>query len=69
MAAVVMIVMNALGWHILLAYLFSRAQVRSGYSRMRGLANRMAAAVVGVLGLGLLVATLRDARSSHLFSL
>jgi len=63
MAAVAMIVTNALSWHILLAYLFSRAQVRSGYSRVRGLANRMAAAVVGVLGLGLLVATLRDARA------
>ncbi|WPC65910.1 LysE family transporter [Rhodoferax ferrireducens] len=63
MAAVVMIVTNALSWHILLAYLFSRAQVRSGYSRVRGPANRMAAAVVGVLGLGLLVATLRDARA------
>jgi len=29
----------------------------------RGMADRMAAAVVGVLGLGLLVATLRDTRA------
>jgi threonine/homoserine/homoserine lactone efflux protein len=63
MAAVAMIVSNALCWHILLAYLFSRARVRSSYSRVRGLANRIAATAVGVLGLGLLVATLRDARS------
>ena len=63
MAAVAMIVLNALCWHTLLAYLFSRARVRSGYTRVRGLANRMAAVVVGVLGLGLLVATLRDARA------
>jgi len=62
-AAVAMIVMNALGWHILLAYLFSRARVRSAYARTRGLANRIAATVVGVLGFGLLVTSLRDARS------
>ena len=62
-SAVAMIVINALCWHSLLAYLFSRAQVRSAYARVRGLANRIAAAVVGALGLGLLVATLRDARA------
>lgn len=63
MAAVAMIVSNALCWHSLLAYLFSRARVRSGYARVRGLANRTAAVVVGALGLGLLLATWRDARA------
>jgi threonine/homoserine/homoserine lactone efflux protein len=61
--AVAMIVLNALCWHTLLAYLFSRARVRSAYTRVRGLANRVAGVVVGVLGLGLLLATLRDARA------
>lgn len=63
MAAVAMIVSNALCWHTLLAYLFSRARVRSGYARVRGQANRVAATVVGALGLGLLLATWRDARA------
>lgn len=63
MAAVTMIVVNALCWHTLLAYLFSRARVRTAYTRVRGLANRIAAAVVGALGLGLLVGTLREART------
>ncbi|MDP3650820.1 MAG: LysE family transporter [Rhodoferax sp.] len=63
MAAVTMVVVNTLCWHTLLAYLFSRGRVRSTYARVRGLANRIAAAVVGALGLGLLVATLRDARA------
>lgn len=62
-AAVTMVVLNALCWHTLLAYLFSRGQVRATYARVRGLANRIAAGVVGALGLGLLVATLRDSRA------
>ena len=62
-AAVAMIVTNALCWHMLLAYLFSRGRVRQAYSRSRGIANRVAAAAVGALGLGLLAATLREARS------
>ena len=62
-AAVAMIVTNALCWHMLLAYLFSRGRVRQAYSRSRGIANRVAAAAVGALGLGLLATTLREARS------
>ena len=62
-AAVAMVIINALCWHMLLAYLFSRERVRLAYSRSRGIANRMAAAAVGALGLGLLVASLREARS------
>jgi len=62
-AAVAMIIINALCWHMLLAYLFSRERVRLAYSRSRGIANRVAAVSVGALGLGLLVASLREARS------
>ena len=58
-----MIVFNALCWHLLLAYLFSRERVRTVYSRGRNVANRIAAVVVGALGLSLLVASLREARS------
>ena len=62
--AVIMIVVNALAWHLLLAYLFSRPQVRAVYARTRTRANRVASAAMGLLGLGLLLATLREARSS-----
>ncbi len=61
--AVTMVVVNALCWHLLLAYLFSRERVRAAYSRTRNAANRIASVVVGVLGLGLLAASLREARS------
>lgn len=60
-AAVVMIVLNALCWHMLLAYLFSRQRVRTAYSRTRNVANRVASVAVGALGLGLLTATVREA--------
>ena len=63
LSAVVMIVFNALCWHTLLAYLFSRARVRAAYARTRTTANRVASAAMGVLGLGLLGATFREARS------
>ncbi|MEO8389014.1 MAG: LysE family transporter [Polaromonas sp.] len=62
-AAVAMIIANALCWHLLLAYLFSRGRVRAAYSRTRGVANRVAATAVGGLGLGLLAATAREAQS------
>ena len=62
-SAISMIVFNALCWHLLLAYLFSRERVRTAYSRGRTVANRIAAVVVGALGLSLLVASLREARS------
>ena len=60
--AVVMIVVNALAWHLLLAYLFSRPRVRDVYARSRTRANRVASAAMGLLGLGLLLATFREAR-------
>ena len=62
-SAVAMVVLNAFCWHLLLAYLFSRERVRVAYSRARGVANRIASTVVGVLGLSLLAASLREARS------
>lgn len=61
-AVVVLVVVNALWWHLLLAYLFSRKAVQWGFSARRGLFNRIAGAVVGGLGLALLVSSLRTAR-------
>ncbi|MES2945860.1 MAG: LysE family transporter [Pseudomonadota bacterium] len=62
LCAVLMIVTNALCWHTLLAWLFSRQRVRAAYAGARTTANRVASAAVGALGLGLLVVTVREAR-------
>jgi len=64
-SAVVMIVLNALCWHTLLAYLFSRERVRTAYARTRKTANRVASVAVGTLGLGLLVASLRELKAHY----
>lgn len=61
-SAVAMVVVNVLFWHLLLAFTFSRERVRAAYARSRVAANRIASLVVGALGLGLLVASLREAR-------
>ena len=60
-SAVAMVVLNALCWHTLVAYLFSRERVRAAYSRTRGVANRIASVTMAALGLSLLVASLREA--------
>jgi threonine/homoserine/homoserine lactone efflux protein len=62
LAAVLLIVINALCWHLLLAVLFSRPVVRAGYARQKRLFARLAGAVVGGLGLSLLFASLTEAR-------
>lgn len=61
--AVAIIVLNALGWHLLLAWLFSRPRVRTAYSQARVTANRVASVLLGTLGLGLLVSTWRETRT------
>jgi threonine/homoserine/homoserine lactone efflux protein len=61
-AAVALVVFNALAWHLLLAFLFSRKAVQTGYAAQRVVFSRVAGAVVGALGLSLLVASLREAR-------
>jgi threonine efflux protein len=60
-SAVAMVVLNALCWHTLLAYLFSRERVRTAYSHARGAANHIASVTMGALGVNLLVASLREA--------
>ncbi|WP_224982572.1 LysE family translocator [Geomonas agri] len=61
-AVIVMVMVSSSCYHLFLAYLFSRDKVRAGYARSRGTFNRIAAVAVSSLGLGLLVATLREAR-------
>ena len=61
-AVVALVVANALCWHLLLAFLFSRKAVQAGYAAQRGVFARAAGAVVGALGLSLLIASLREAR-------
>lgn len=61
-SAVSLILVNALGWHLLLAYLFSRNRVRTLYRNSHRLANRIASMLVGILGLSLLTASLREAK-------
>jgi threonine efflux protein len=61
-AAVALVVLNALAWHLLLAFVFSREAVQVGYAAQRGFFARVAGAVVGALGLSLLFASLREAR-------
>ena len=60
--AVAMVVANALAWHFFLAYMFSRPSIRAAYARSRSGVNRVAGAIVGALGLSLLVNTYRETR-------
>lgn len=60
-SVVAMVALNAVGWHTLLAYLFSRVRVRAAYARTRGVANRIASVIMGALGLSVLVASLHEA--------
>jgi threonine efflux protein len=61
-SAVLMVVCNALLWHALLAYVFSRPRVRARYAAQQRWLNRLAGTMVGGLGLGLLLNALRDVR-------
>jgi threonine/homoserine/homoserine lactone efflux protein len=60
--AVAMVVLNAMVFHLTLAVVTSGARVRAGYAAQRNLLGRAASAIVGSLGLALLVASLREAR-------
>lgn len=62
-AAVTMVFVNALLWHLFLAFAFSRHGIRAGYARNRTLVNRFAAAVLGAIGLRLLAVSATEVRS------
>ena len=61
--AVGIVFVNALVWHQFLAIAFSHPRVQAGYARQRRGLNRIAAAVVGAMGLRLLAATAQEFRS------
>ena len=60
--AMVMVVGNALLWHLLLAFLFSRPRIRSLYARQSRLLTRLAAGAAAAMGLGLTRQFLLEAR-------
>lgn len=62
LSAVAMVVFNALCWHALLAFVFSRRRVRLAYSSKQRLLIRMAGSLADALGLGLLLTSIREAR-------
>jgi threonine efflux protein len=62
-ATVLVVMANAATWYGLLAWLFSRPSVRDAYGRARGRINGVAAGLFGLMGAGLLVAALREARA------
>jgi threonine efflux protein len=61
--AIVLVVLNALIWHLFLALAFSHPRVQAGYAKQRTLLNRIAAAIVGAIGSRLLIASLDEVRS------
>jgi threonine/homoserine/homoserine lactone efflux protein len=63
LAAVLLIVANALCWHLLLALLFSTSAIQEGYARQKQFFARLAGALIGGIGLSLLFASLKEART------
>lgn len=64
-AAVVMVTMNSLVWHLVLGYVVSRTSRRSPDPRRRMLWSRSAATVLAVVGCALLAAAIRGALSAN----
>lgn len=62
-ACVAVAVANALAWHLLLAVVFSSARMRAGYLERAGLLARLAGAVLGAMGLWMLVRVAGEVRS------
>jgi threonine efflux protein len=62
-AAVVLVLFNALCWHMFLAFAFSHHRVQAAYVRQRTVLGRIASVLVGVFGLRLLTAAASEVRS------
>jgi threonine efflux protein len=62
-SAVALVLLNALCWHLLLAFAFSHPRVQAVYAHRRRLLSRIASVLVGVFGLRLLAAVLSEVRS------
>jgi threonine efflux protein len=64
LAAVVLLVLfNALAWHLFLALAFSHPRVQAAYARQRAVLGRIASVLVGAFGVRLLVTALAELRS------
>jgi threonine/homoserine/homoserine lactone efflux protein len=63
-ASIGLVFANALGWHLLLAFLFSRPTVKNGYAVRRAVLTRVAAMIIGAFGFALLVSAIIERRSS-----
>lgn len=62
LAAVFLIVVNCLCWHVFLSYFFSKGKIQSAYSKYAQVVNRVAGSIFGTLGLYILVTTFRETR-------
>jgi threonine efflux protein len=64
LAAVVLLVLfNALAWHLFLALAFSHPRMQAAYARQRAVLGRIASVLVGAFGVRLLVTALAELRS------
>ena len=62
-AAVAVVFVNALVWHLFLALAFSQPGIQAAYARQRRTLSRVASALVGAFGIRLLLSTLAEARA------
>ena len=62
-AAVLLVLLNALCWHMFLAFAFSHRLIQATYARQRTVLDRIASVLVGAFGLRLLVAAVGEIRS------
>jgi threonine efflux protein len=62
-AAVLLVIANALCWHLFLAIAFSNPRVQAAYARRRRVFSRVASVLVGAFGLRLLVAAASESRA------
>lgn len=63
LSAIGVVVLNALCWHLFLAFAFSRSGVRTFYARQRSALNRIAGVLVGAFGLRLLISASAESRA------
>lgn len=62
-SVVLLVLVNALSWHLFLAIAFSHPRVQAFYARQRTLFGRVASLLIGAFGLRLVVLTLGEVRS------
>lgn len=60
--AVLVVFVNALVWHLILAFAFSHHRVQATYARQRTALSRLAGVLIGVFGLRLIVAAVHEVR-------